>query len=249
MESSEGLDKLFFEFASESRLGILRELRGKELKMQELARKLDLTDTETCRQLQRLSEARLVQKKPDGSYRLTGYAKTVLETLSPLGLISKHKEYFLDHDTSLLPCEFRARLGELLGAKLTTSTIETMNEVTEMFTGAQKKIDASVLGFKLLLDITMKRLREGVKVRWLVQESFLNEARTMLLSEEKRPEIRWTPRILGNVNVTDKAAMLTIRRNDGTMSYNSFFGEDASFLKWSEDLFMHEWAKAKPWYP
>jgi predicted transcriptional regulator len=124
-----------------------------------------------------------------------------------------------------------------------------MNEVTEMFTGAQKKIDASVLGFKLLLDITMKRLREGVKVRWLVQESFLNEARTMLLSEEKRPEIRWTPRILGNVNVTDKAAMLTIRRNDGTMSYNSFFGEDASFLKWSEDLFMHEWAKAKPWYP
>jgi predicted transcriptional regulator len=124
-----------------------------------------------------------------------------------------------------------------------------MNEVTEMFTGAQKKIDASVLGFKLLLDITMKRLREGVKVRWLVQESFLSEARTMLLSEEKRPEIRGTPRILGNVNVTDKAAMLTIRRNDGTMSYNSFFGEDAPFLKWAEDLFMHEWEKAKPWYP
>ena len=79
--SSEGLDKLFFELASESRLGILHGLKMKNLKMQELARMLDLTDTETCRQLQRLSEARLVQKQPDGTYNLTRYANLILTSL------------------------------------------------------------------------------------------------------------------------------------------------------------------------
>jgi hypothetical protein len=43
--------------------------------------------------------------------------------------------------------------------------------------------------------------------------------------------------------------MLTIRRNDGAMSYNSFVGEGACFMKWAQDLYACEWQKAKPWYP
>ena len=42
MDDSQGLDKLFFELASESRLGILRQLQTKDLRMQELVRKLNL---------------------------------------------------------------------------------------------------------------------------------------------------------------------------------------------------------------
>ena len=41
--------------------------------MQELARRLDITDTEANRQLLHLSEASLVQKQPDGAYSLTEY--------------------------------------------------------------------------------------------------------------------------------------------------------------------------------
>ena len=46
MEEPEGLDVLFFELASESRLNILHELCNFNLKMQDIARKLDLTATE-----------------------------------------------------------------------------------------------------------------------------------------------------------------------------------------------------------
>jgi hypothetical protein len=47
MENQEGIEKLFFELASESRLGILRKLMEKDWKMNEdeVARKLDLTTT------------------------------------------------------------------------------------------------------------------------------------------------------------------------------------------------------------
>jgi predicted transcriptional regulator len=47
MENQESIEKLFFELASESRLGILRKLNEKNWKMNDVARKLDLTTTET----------------------------------------------------------------------------------------------------------------------------------------------------------------------------------------------------------
>jgi hypothetical protein len=43
LENNKGLGKLLFELASESRLAILRELQKDNLKMQEIARRLDVT--------------------------------------------------------------------------------------------------------------------------------------------------------------------------------------------------------------
>ncbi|HMK95036.1 MAG TPA: transcriptional regulator FilR1 domain-containing protein [Candidatus Limnocylindrales bacterium] len=249
MGNEKGLDKLFFELASESRLGILHELQNKNLKMQELARKLDLTDTEACRQLQRLSETMLIQKQADGTYTLTGYAKLVLSICSPLEFVSRYKEYFRDHDSSLLPIEFRARLAELSGSRLIQTTVEHINKTTEMFLAAEKRIDTVVLGGVALIEILRQRSQQGVKMRWLMLESFIPGAPSVLSSWKRLPEIRTTPKVLGYIVVTDKAALLSILENDGTMSYSPFYGEDASFLKWTEDLFTHEWEKAKPWHP
>jgi predicted transcriptional regulator len=249
MENQEGLEKLFFELASESRLGILRKLQAEGLRMQEIARKLELTDTETCRQLHRLSEARLVQKQPDGKYRLTTYARLILEASSQMGFISKNVDYFLAHDVFLLPSEFRARLGELSGARLIRSTTETLNWVCEMFKNAEKKIDGVVVGMETMVDMELQRFNEGLKVRLLLYESYLPKAKLKFQSFERLPEMRWTSNIHGHVGVTDKAAVFTIRRNDGTWSYDAFVGENASFIKFAEDLFNYEWEKAKPWHP
>jgi predicted transcriptional regulator len=249
MESRKGLDKLFFELASESRLGLLHELQSENIRMQELARRLELTDTETCRQLQRLSEARLVQKQPDGLYKLTTYARLVLDASSHMDFIFKNMEYFQDHDVFLLPPEFRARLGELFGARLIRSTVETLNWVCEMFKNAEKKIDGVVVGMETMLDIELQRLNEGLKVRWLLHESYLPRAKLKLQSLDRLPEMRWASSLHGHVGITDKAAVLTIKHNDGTWSYDAFVGEDPAFIKYAEDLFMHEWEKAKPWHP
>lgn len=241
--------ELFFDLSSTDRRRILAELKKENLHLNELGRRLDMTSTETLRQLQRLTEARMLEKMSDGKYRLTQYANIVLETASPLDFISQYREFFLDIDLGLVPREFRSRLGELSGCGQTAGTIETMNKVVEMFKNAEKKIDSSCFGFELILDLTRKRLEDGVKVRWLMDGSFLNQAKVMLRSVTKYPEMRWKPRLLGNVNVTDKAAMLTLRRTDGTISYNAFVGGGASFVKWADDLFSHEWEQAKPWYP
>ena len=84
MENDSGVEKLFFELASETRLDILRELKNENLKMQEIARRLDVTATEAFRQLERLSNALLVQRQPDGTFALAEYGKLVLQLSSSI---------------------------------------------------------------------------------------------------------------------------------------------------------------------
>ena len=250
MSTEEGLDKLFFELASESRLGVLHELQTKNLKMQELARKLDLTDTETCRQLQRLSEAHLIQKQVDGTYVLTTYAKLVLDTSSSLGFIYNHREYFLNHDVCLIPFQFRARLAELSGGVFLPTAIDTFNTNTEMIRSARQKIDATIeVGLGNQIEIMKQRVAEGVKVRWLLQESYLPKAKEILSCAKKLPEMRCTPWLWGHLYQTENGANFQLRQNDGTQDYVSFHGKDPSFLRWASDFFTYEWEKAKHWYP
>ena len=103
MEYESGIEKLFFELASENRLSILHELTKENLKMQEIARRLDVTATEAFRQLERLSAALLVQRQPDGTFAIAEYGEIVLQLSSSLDFVSKYKDYFSKHDIIRLP--------------------------------------------------------------------------------------------------------------------------------------------------
>jgi len=127
LEKQERIEKLYFELASESRLGILREINVAGGKMREIARKLDLTTTETFRQLQRLNEALLVQKQPNGDYTITEYGRFVLQLSSSFEFLYKHRQYFSTHDFRRLPYQFQNRIGELSSASLGTDTMENIN--------------------------------------------------------------------------------------------------------------------------
>ena len=240
---------LFFQLSSTDRKRILSELQKENIHLNGIAKRLDMTATETFRQLQRLTEAGLLERLPNGKYRLTLYAKLVLDMSSPLEFVSKFREHFQHHDTSPIPYEFRARLGELSGGEVTVNTVDMYNRVAEMFTNADKRIDATVEGFEYLLNKTLERLQQGLKVRWLMYESFRTKAKSILRSEKQFPEMRWTPGIPSvDICLTDKAAAIALTSNKD-ISYSIFFGSDPRFLRWTEDMFTYEWEKAKPWYP
>jgi predicted transcriptional regulator len=242
--------ELFFQLSSIDRKCILEELQKGDAKLTELAKRLEMTSTETLRQLQRLTEGRLVEKSPEGKYRLTSYAKLVLMTSAPLDFVSRFRDYFQDHDGCVLPPEFRARLAELSGGKLIPIAIESMNMVAEMLRNAREKIDCTIeVGSQLHLEIMMQHITDGVKVRWLMQESFLPMARDILGSMNKLPEMKHIPRLHVHVYQTEKEASIAFRLNSGPYDYATFHGEDTQFLKWASDLYTHEWEGAKPWYP
>jgi predicted transcriptional regulator len=246
LENDEGIEKLFFELASESRLSILRELRKENLKMHEIARRLDVTATEAFRQLQRLSEALLVQKQPEGTFAITQYGKLVLQLSSSIDFVFKHKSYFSTHDVWRLPYQFVNRISELSQTSLIMNTIEGLNKGERMFMEAEQYAWAVVEGRvpELMDPIMNEKIRKGLKVRMLFLESFLPPN---AISPAKLPNLenRTLSDIPAIIALTEKEAAICFHLVGGRTDYAGFFGSDSIFLNWVKDLFLYYWDKGK----
>jgi predicted transcriptional regulator len=244
LENNELLEKLFFELASESRLRILQELQTEDLKMNEVARRLDVTATEAFRQLQRLSEAKLVQKQPEGTFNVTGYGKLVLQLSSAYKFVSKQREYFLTHDVWSIPVQFINRLGELSNADLILDAMDNINKGEKMFIAAKQHAWGIAEGRipELMNPIMDEKVKKGLKIKMIIEEKLLAKVAPIKMSNVEVRGIKQIPFILAS---TENAATVCFRFKDGRLDYGGFYGNDPSFVNWVNDLFLYYWQKAK----
>jgi predicted transcriptional regulator len=237
LENQEGIEKLFFELASESRISILRKLNEKSWKMNSLARKLDLTTTETFRQLQRLKDASLVEKQPDGKYAITQYGMVVLQLCPSLEFVFKHKKYFLTHAVGRIPQQFLNRIGELSQTKLIMGMIESTTKSSQMIGEAQQFMwGISPEPLPAPFNEITKQIPKGAKYRILSPQPPVKMANL-----ENRTLVD-VPVIMA---ITEKEATLSFRFIEGRIDYASFSGTDPMFLNWIKDLFLYYWDKGK----
>jgi predicted transcriptional regulator len=249
MEKSKGIEKLFFDLASESRIDIIHELKEQNLKNNELGGKLDLTATEAFRQLQHLTEALIVQRLPDGTYTITNYGKLTLQLLQSLEFTFKHKEYFLNHDVWQLPYQFVNRIGELSRSTLDMDTIENINRAGQMFSEAENY--AWAMGQILLesLGPAMARpISKGVKFRFMGCQSRLPNFNPVP-GEAPHIELRTFTDIPITIVTTEKEACICLPSTEGRMDYAAFYGTDPKFITWARELFLYYWDKGKPSNP
>jgi predicted transcriptional regulator len=247
MNDEERLSDLYFQLSSADRRRIIEELMKESLKLNEVAKKLDMTATEAFRQLQRLTDVGLLEKIPDGRYRSTSYSRLVLEASSSLRFISKNKEHLIGRDTSLLPAEFRTRLGELSNAVLRTDTVPNLNRATEVFGTAKNRIDLMVeQRLESHAQVIRQKITEGVRVRFLMQKSMLSTLPNEPPSDRSLSEVRTIPKVCAMVILIDDTAIVSFPRSDGTMDYAILVGGDSRAVKWASDLFEDQWRKARP---
>jgi predicted transcriptional regulator len=244
------LSDIHFLLTSADRRRIIEELLTQNLKLNEVAKKLDITATEAFRQLQRLTDAGLLEKTSEGKYRSTPYSKLILESSAAMYFLSKHREYFLEHDTSLIPPQFRARFGELSKTVLLIEAVVNLNTGTEVIKNAEKRIDAmNNQHLRHNAQILGQQSLEGVKVRSLLQENMIETIKEDLVVVEPSWEIRTIPRVCAIVIMTEKIVGIALPKLDGKMDYQVFEGKDPESMKWASDLFEDQWNKAKPWHP
>ncbi|MGD6851073.1 MAG: helix-turn-helix transcriptional regulator [Candidatus Bathyarchaeia archaeon] len=231
------IERLFYELASESRLAILQELREKDGKMNDIARKLDMTTTETFRQLQRLIEASLAKKQPEGTYAITEYGKLVLEFSSPLEFVLQNKDYFLTHDVRCLPHQFIMRIDVLSQASLITGMVESTTKISKMIGQAKYymwAISPEPL-FQSLEDIS-KEIPEGAEYHVISPQPYMKMANI-----ENRTLID-PPLIMA---LTETQAAVCFRLLGGKVDYTSFIGDSAAFHEWAKELFLYFWDRGK----
>ncbi len=245
LESQRGIEKLFFELASESRLSILRKLEGENLKLNEIARRLDLTPTETFRHLQRLSDVLLVEKLPEGTYGTTQVGKLVVRLACPLELVFKEREYFLTHDVWRLPPRFIETLGALSGATLQVETIDAINrglavlaEAEEYFWGMGES-----LGFIDSGAVIAKQASKGIKFRFLGSIPNARSSQSPPVAVSSSFEVKNLNDIPAIVLLNENTAAFCLRSINGKFDYTGFFGKDAAFHNWVKELFLCCWEK------
>jgi predicted transcriptional regulator len=220
MENQEGVERLFFELASESRLGILRKLMEKDWKMNEVAR-----------------EGLLVQKQPEGTYAITEYGRVVLQLSASLDFVFKHKEYFVKHDVSWLPPQFLNRIGELSQANLMMGMVESTMKSSTLIGEAEKFMWAvSPEPVPQAFDEISKQIPKSAEYR------ILSPQPPVKLSNLENRTLTEPPVVMV---VTEKEAGICFRFKEGRVDYAGFFGKDPAFRNFIKDLFLYQWNKGK----
>jgi predicted transcriptional regulator len=251
MTEEKRLDLLFYELASEDRLAILQELSRTSLKMQDVARKLDLTATEASRQLLRMSQAKLIERCSEGTYSTTQLGRLYLALSASMEFVYKHDDHFLTHDPTKIPAPFVNRLGELSHGTLVVDLIADLARWEALITAAQDHLwvmTPRAMGH--LTRLSAVKLSEGLKIRSIMNEE--NREAKVTLPSSKNVERKLVQEVPLIMIISEKEASVSFPniRSDGAADFASaFFGTDPAFLNWANDLFSFYWERAKIWHP
>jgi len=244
----ENLHKLLFELSSAERINIMLELQKKPMKLSHISQKLELTITQTSRNLQRLNEAKVIQKTNDNLYRLNSYGELILSLLSSVDFASKHKDYFLEYDISPLPYEFIGRIGELAEGEFSGDILKNIEYAEKHLREADKFIWIQTDQiFQNLISIVAEKIKQSFDFRFISPADIMPpDNKAPLPSTLKYVQKRVLPQVNILLIVTDKSAGFCLPQKSGKIDYRNIHGTDPKFQKWCKDLFLYHWDKAKP---
>jgi predicted transcriptional regulator len=240
--------ELFFELSSRERVDIMLLVQGGGLKLSHVSKKLNVTVTETSRHLQRLCEARLLEKDVEGAYGLTPFGHLVLSLIPSFGFLSAYGDYLATHSLSFLPQEFIERIGELEACGFTNDVMVTFRSVEILIDDAMEYV--CILSNQILastLPLLETAIKRGVKVKIIVPEDLVPPPRSKPFSSIPGAVERRILKSVGAIVIlSEKQARLAFPHSNGTMDYVGFDADEKAAHGWCEDLFMYYWAMAHP---
>lgn len=240
----DNIGSLFFELSNDERMMILYNLDKESLKLSHLIKKQNMTPTEASRHLQRLTDIDLIEKSADNFYNITPYGKLVLSIIPSLSFVFENRQYFKEHNTSVLPPEFIARLGELSKYTFNMDTISNFAHHEKISKEAEEFCWTLADQFHWSAPpIVTERVKEGIDFRSILPENIVPPAGFKPAEGVKR---RVYPDLNLAVIASDKEAVLGLPYLNGRMDYAQFFSKDSSFIKWCKDIFLYYWDRAKP---
>lgn len=247
---------LLYELASPSRLAILYELsKGRELRLGEVARALNLTMQETHRNMARLVDAGLVAKNTNGRFVLTECGMLTARQLNYFRFIAKHIDLLRSYTLTRIPSVFMNRVGELVNCRVVHGVSVVLEKLKALEARAEEYINIIVAQAwyeegKILID----RLSNGINIRMILTNSTIvpkeiidsGIPKTMHGFKLKGVlQTRVAESVGAAVYVSEREAGLMLPNLSGIFDMNILFlSEDKYFHAWCSDLFMHYWNSA-----
>jgi predicted transcriptional regulator len=224
------------------KLEILKVITTQPEPADKIAQKVDISVEETAIHLDRLHEAGLVDREPDGTHRAAPLGQLTLSLLIDLDFVAKHWKHFRDLDLTLLPISFVGRLGELKESERMEGTVNNLQYAERVFGRAEKSI--LVIANEVMLDavpIVREKISQGTEFRFVIDQTFKPPPDFQATMPQLWRQV-W--KIPAATVVTDKEAMVFFLGRDLKVDYSvGFASKEPAFLKWCEDLVGHFWSE------
>ena len=265
MEESylEHTERIFFELASEQRLAILFKLNQGSLKLAKIARDLGVTMQEVHRNVNRLTEAGIIDKDSSGSYFLTTFGNIVIKQISTFGFLSRNRSYFSEHILGDLPMKFIQRIGSLDNSEYISGFVVVVELWKKLYDSSSEYIYAMLpqIPFELIEAVISKIKKDGIKFSYILPQDavvpkkgfdLLKASGFQDLLKSGIAERRMIDKITTAVVLNERQATVLFPNSKGVTDMNSLFSgrhgdSDASrlFHEWCLDFYRYNWYNSK----
>lgn len=253
MDSTETLAQEFLEISSEQRLRIILNLKERNSKISDMAKKLDATVPEVHRNFTRLTKSGFIQKNVDGTFSLTQYGQIVHAQIPSLVFLSKNKKFFQTHNFADLPTKFLQRIGALSNSQLINGYVKVLEKWAEIYKNSNQYIYNILVEVSYDLELTdtiLKKLQSGVKIKSIFSDSaIVSRDRKKILekkgfqkfitNEDIKRKMKKNIQIL--VVLNEKEAGICFPSDDEVDMSKMFYGKDEDFHDWCLDYFNDSW--------
>jgi predicted transcriptional regulator len=245
---------LHFELSNEDRIRILEKLRVSNINMTGLSKRLELKAQETSRHLSRLEKAKLIVKKPDGTFSITNFGNLVLEKHHELGLLQRYREYFNTHKITDIPARLVSNLGVLRNAEFIDDVMVVMQNMQRIIDEAEEYLLRITDQFMIiLLDHFVAATDRGVEYRQLYPTDIKlppDVKSTVKMREAARKGLFKT-HTHENIRVfmilsEKEVGILSFPTLEGKFDYIGFASKDSHVHNWCRELFEKYWEDRLP---
>lgn len=242
------IERLYGELSSKVRLDILWMLKEGETRFSEIAKEVELSSPEVSRHLKRLHEANLIDKLPRGGYQLSLFGETVMRMTSNMPALVEKSEYFLSHDTSVIPTRLLRELEAISEA-----TIEPVfSMMGRLFTKLEDAeyfwdITDQLLGPETAMFEQLNLGELDYDIRSIIAPDLVEAVTGLVKERDVRIQMKTYENINFAVSVTNNLAFFALPDRNGVIDRNRYIiGDSPEFISWCREFYLHYWEKAKP---
>ena len=241
-------NELLFELSHSVRYEIMRTLAKEPLKLTKLGELVGANNPEVSRHLDRLREAKLVSKNPEGRYGISSTGRLIMAMLPGFSFVADNADWLEKHDVSRLPSSFITRLGDLSECK----RVEGFMNVTAAIIGIYEamarhyRICTHVIRAETV-PMFRDKIAEGFDIRFIIDESLQLPAEVQEQISSYSEHWRVVPKIPALFAFSEKSAFVEFPNSVGSYDFSSgFYSDNDVFRQWCEDLFEYLWSQGRP---
>ena len=250
-------NNIFSALDNNIRRSILFNLKEQDMKISQLAKKLDITLQAFQKHFTKLVESNLIEKNQSGTLSLTQIGIALTKQIPSIQFLFDNNNFFKTHSLSFIPTKFVQQIGDLQEFEVMTDISKSLERFHSIYQEQTKHL--KFVNLPLFLDCSKenasKIIQNDVKIQHVEDLNF-NMPNGWMKNISKEDKIQGITKYTIQKKkakeshivlcVSEKCAGIMFPKLDGEIDFTTLlFSRDTKFIDWCNDLFEHIWQNSE----